>query len=406
MTAAAPVRDDQRFPALDGLRAMGALAVLLTHVGFQSGASLSGPFAGLLARMDWGVALFFAISGFLLFRPYAVAHLDGTPRPRPGTYLWHRALRILPVLWLAVLASALLLPHPNRGPRAFLEHALLVQIYLPDNALEGLTQLWSLATEAAFYLVLPVLGWLATRHGSGRRWCRTVIGLCGVAVLAGPVWMGWCAATGSDRGHLWLPGFVGWFGIGIALAVWQVGRTRGVLEPGSADALAQRTGTVWALAGALFVLVSTPLAGPYDLTSPTAAESVVKNLGYAVIALLVVAPAVAPRTVPSAVVGALSSRPAHVLGSISYGVFAYHVVVLAVVGDRLGLRPFEGGFLPRLAWTLSLSLLLAAASFYLIERPLMRRGRRREPSAGYLVEPAAPAGVPVPTSPSPARARR
>ena len=45
--------------------------------GFTAVTSLNGPFAGLLARLDVGVAIFFAISGFLLYRPHVVAWFEG-----------------------------------------------------------------------------------------------------------------------------------------------------------------------------------------------------------------------------------------------------------------------------------------------------------------------------------------
>src|SRR4051812_9992430 len=147
-----------RFPALDGLRAVGALAVLTTHVGFHSGASLDGPFAGLLARLDVGVAIFFAISGFLLYRPHVVAWFDGTLPPLTLPYLRNRALRILPPLWVAVLLAGVLVPRKDGvGWATYLQHASLTQIYFDGPAADGLTQLWSLATEVAFYLLLPAL---------------------------------------------------------------------------------------------------------------------------------------------------------------------------------------------------------------------------------------------------------
>lgn len=384
----------ERTPALDGLRAVGALAVVLTHVGFQSGASLHGPFAGLLARLDWGVALFFAISGFLLFRPYVVAQLDGTPRPAVRPYLKHRALRILPVLWVAVLLSAALLPHPGRGPLAFLEHAFLVQVYFPDNALEGLTQMWSLATEVAFYLVLPALAAALGRLGSARTWCVRVLLLCAAAQLVGPAWMAWCSASGSARGHLWLPGFVGWFAVGMGLAVWRVGRSNGVLRPTWVDALACRTGSVWALAVAVYAVATTPIAGPYDLAGPTPGQAAVKNVLYAVVAALVMTPTVVSTTRESVALSTLSSRTGHVLGSISYAVFGYHVVVLAVVGRVLGLAAFEGGFWLRLGATVVVSVVLGLASFYLMERPIIRWGRRREADPGYVGREPTPDSVP------------
>jgi peptidoglycan/LPS O-acetylase OafA/YrhL len=378
-----------RFPALDGLRAVGALAVLTTHVGFQSGDALRGPFAGPLARLDAGVALFFVTSGFLLFRPYVVAHLDGERRPAVGRYLWHRALRILPVLWVAVAAAAVLVPTEGAGWADYARHALLVQIYGDHGILQGLSQMWSLATEAAFYLALPLIGWLVCRRRQGRSWVLRVLLLCGLLLPLGAAWMAACTVLGQPGARLWLPGFLGWFGAGMGLAAWQAARARGLLDRSDVDILAARTGTVWAVAASLFVLVSTPLAGPLDLSAPSPGQAATKNLAYGVIGLLVVLPAVgAPGQAPSRAVQACSGKVAHVLGSISYGVFAYHVIVLVLVDRWLGLAPFTGGFAPRFWATLAISVLVASLSFYGMERPLMRRARRREPRSTFVLEPA------------------
>ena len=85
-----------RLPALDALRAVGAAAVIGTHVGFSTGAISRFEWGGLLARLDVGVAIFFVLSGFLLFRPFAAAVATGADRPSVRRYLWRRALRILP----------------------------------------------------------------------------------------------------------------------------------------------------------------------------------------------------------------------------------------------------------------------------------------------------------------------
>jgi len=123
-----------RLPALDALRAVGAAAVVGTHVGFATGATGATAFGGLLARMDVGVAIFFALSGFLLFRPFAYAAATGTRRPGARRYLWRRALRILPAYWLTVLVCLAVLPGNADAPRAdWLRFATLTQIYAPIN---------------------------------------------------------------------------------------------------------------------------------------------------------------------------------------------------------------------------------------------------------------------------------
>src|SRR4051812_50028621 len=89
--AVAPPPGNPRFAPVDGLRAVAACAVVITHTAFLSGFNGHG-FAGqITARLDAGVALFFVISGFLLYRPFVAARLQGRsgpaggrPPPRPG----------------------------------------------------------------------------------------------------------------------------------------------------------------------------------------------------------------------------------------------------------------------------------------------------------------------------------
>ncbi len=193
-----------RFPALDGLRALGALAVLTTHVGFRSGDALHGPFAGILSRMDIGVAIFFAISGFLLYRPHVVAWFEETDPPLTLPYLRNRALRILPALWVAVILAALLVP--NGGPvgwTSYLQHATLTQIYTDVPSVEGLTQLWSLATEVLFYLALPVLARFLTGYERPtRRAVRWRLAVLTFFIVLGPVWMATVYGFGPAAGRL------------------------------------------------------------------------------------------------------------------------------------------------------------------------------------------------------------
>jgi peptidoglycan/LPS O-acetylase OafA/YrhL len=370
----------RRFGSLDGLRALGALGVLSTHVGFASGDALNGPFRGLLARLDVGVAVFFAISGFLLYRPHLVAMVESRSRPRTRTYLWHRGLRILPALWIATLMAGVLLAHDRAvGLGLYLKHALLIHIYFENHQVGGLSQMWSLATEGAFYVLLPLLAWLLSRLGlSNRTDVHRQLMILGLFGVAGPTWMAVVAASGHPSSGLWLPGYLGWFGAGMALAVWQVARSQGLLPDGFPGKLAAYPGTVWACALAVFALATSPLAGPYGLSPATPGQAALKNLLYAVLALLIVFPAVAclDETAEPRAVRALGGRVGHYLGDISYGVFAYHVVVLGVVERLTGHVAFTGRFATLFWLTLSVSVALATLSYRFVERPIMRRGRR------------------------------
>ncbi len=174
------------FAGLDGYRAVAALMVVLTHVAFSTGVVVTaGTWGHLLGRLDFGVALFFLMSGFLLYRPWARAAFDATPRPSLRRYAIRRAARILPLYWVVVVVTLLVLPEIQPvGTDQWWKHLLALQIYLPGGAIEGLSQTWSLCTEISFYVALPVLAVLA---GSGRGrdpWRRQVVLLATLVVVA------------------------------------------------------------------------------------------------------------------------------------------------------------------------------------------------------------------------------
>ena len=368
LESAAPTSDG-RFPALDGVRAVAALAVVLTHVGFQTGQAVSGSGRSVLSRLDIGVAVFFVLSGFLLHRPQAAAALRGTPWPATVPYLWRRALRVLPAYWLAVAAAILLLPD-NRGATLgdWVRQLTLTQVYRGGDLLPGLTQMWSLATEVSFYLALPLLGRLAGRT------LRSQLGLCLAMYATG---IGWQALVAHDvlppHAGYWLPGHADWFALGMALAALSVAAPDRVRE------LAGDGTTCWLGATALFVVAGTPLTGPYGLALLTPSETLTRTVLYGAAAVLLVLPAAVPD--PRGPVGAvLSSRPVAFLGRISYGVFLLHLVVLALVLAGLEVVPFTGSFWRVLAWVTPISLLVAWASLRAVEEPAMRL-RSRGPGA-------------------------
>ena len=178
----------QRVPALTGMRAVAALLVVGTHAAFATGKLTHSYLGAIYARLEIGVAIFFVLSGFLLFRPWALAAATGSPSPLLTRYTRHRLRRIMPGYVVAVLATfavyLVFTPGPNPGQtwHGLLRYLTLTQIYT-DNYLvtylhTGLSQMWSLAVEVSFYAVLPGLAfvllrvrrprWVATRtHPDG-----------------------------------------------------------------------------------------------------------------------------------------------------------------------------------------------------------------------------------------------
>ena len=78
VSAAEPGRPRRTFPLFDWLRALAAIAVVVYHAGpYLAAGSAEGALAPYFARLNVGVAVFFAISGFLLYRPMLTARVQG-----------------------------------------------------------------------------------------------------------------------------------------------------------------------------------------------------------------------------------------------------------------------------------------------------------------------------------------
>jgi peptidoglycan/LPS O-acetylase OafA/YrhL len=199
VTAADRTVADRSFPALNAVRAAGALMVVLTHAAFNTGRINDGWVGAMLARFDFGVTLFFVLSGFLLSRPWFLAAALGRPGPSGRHYLWKRALRILPLYWVVVVVAFLVDPlNDDATWEDWVSQLTLTQLYRHDLLASSLTQMWSLCTEVAFYLVLPLLCVLLTGRRPTTLRLRRVLGGAGLLSVAGVVWRSGC--RGSCRG--------------------------------------------------------------------------------------------------------------------------------------------------------------------------------------------------------------
>lgn len=380
-----------RFAVLDTLRAVGALAVLTTHVAFYSGDyARHGTLGAVLARLDVGVAIFFVLSGFLLARPYlarAALHLAAPPL---GSYYLKRFLRIYPIYAVAVGLALVLLPD-NRGLglRDWLVTLGLANTFVDPLPPEGLTQMWTLGVEVSFYLVLPLL-MLAATGRRGLRVRRVVAVL--LAMIAVTLW--WQLDGAGRAGRVtdapplqWLPAYLVWFGVGIALALAHVLHVTGHRSRVVASVLSagRQPGACWTVAGALLLVAATPLAGPTALVAASPAESLTKNLLYAGIGGLVVLTGVVadPGGRFASVFGARIPRR---LGLISYSLFALHLVILGLLAPALGFPLFGGHGL--LLWVLTVltSLVAAELAYRFVELPGIGLKRRLKRSGARAVE--------------------
>ncbi|MGH2487030.1 MAG: acyltransferase family protein [Ktedonobacterales bacterium] len=177
--------------SLDGLRAVAALSVLTFHAIQLTHDHLllaGADFSFLAFYLQTGVHLFFILSGFLLFMPYARAMLDARPLPSARRFYQRRALRILPAYWVC-LAILVLVALPSYlsifGLKDILFHLALVHddSYYFSRGIEG--PFWTLAVEAQFYLILPLVALGISRIvGASRSVARLVTGLLAFIALA------------------------------------------------------------------------------------------------------------------------------------------------------------------------------------------------------------------------------
>lgn len=389
----APEQNPQ-FPVLDTLRAIGALAVLTTHTSFQSGDYLRhGVWGSLLSRLDIGVAIFFVLSGFLLSRPHIVRAASDRGHPATGRYYWKRFLRIYPVYAVTVVIALAFIPeNDGAGPRDWLRTLLLADVYTTDRLPHGLTQMWSLAAEAAFYIVLPLLMMAALGRSRGVRPGRVVAVMAAMAGLS--VWwhLGLADRVGDVSSGVpttWLPAYLTWFAVGVGLALAHVLYQSGVRSPLPIRLLlsvAAMPGACWAIVAGIMLVAATPLAGPTLFFVATPGESLTKHLLYAAVAGLIVVTGIFP--VPgSRYARLMSARPLRHLGHISYSTFCIHLPLLSLVMAVTGYQLFAGHGLQIWSLTVVLTLVASEVLYFVVEKPGMRLkdlGRRPDdPSASH-----------------------
>lgn len=213
---------------VDGFRGLAILLVLVYHTWLFSWYTPALALFGIgipvdvIARTGYlAVELFFSISGFVLFLPYARRDLAfGAPRSL-RTYAYRRFIKIVPSYTLALVATAASLASLHIAipvVPSIVEHALLLQNFFATDVGRANSVFWSLAIEAQFYIVFPVLA------RAFRRWPVRVAGAMVAGALAYRYGIAHCCLQ-DEPAYRQLPAFLDVFAAGM-LAAYGVVRVR------------------------------------------------------------------------------------------------------------------------------------------------------------------------------------
>jgi len=379
-----------RFASLDGFRAIAALGVVVYHVaGYAGQTNADTVGARFLNNLgNYGVAVFFLLSGFLLYRPFVMHWFRDEPAPDPIVYLRHRFLRILPAYWLALGAFIAfgLIQAKNPQPDFYFTLFSLTQIYRNSFGFAGLTVAWTLCIEVSFYLALPLVAAFIRLIGNRAHTvrmkleaqliglgCLYVISLGYRAMFAGPWSFNADKTHNGWTGHLWLPNYLDWFALGMLLAVCVCWTDMGRRLPRVFQQLANKGWVCWMIAGSCyFILMMARDAGEGGAAGSgkeTTAGMFLRYFFNGTSAFFFLLPGILGRRRESLINRGLSNIVPMYLGTISYGVYLWHKVWIDFLKPDDPKAKYAFGTM--LLVVMALTIVSATLSYYLLERPIM-----------------------------------
>ncbi len=383
------MRSRPRLGNLDVLRALAALSVLAIHAyglgGRNAPIKAEYWYDVPLINLATGVWLFFAISGYVITRPFVDRLVAGAPPPATVPYALRRAARIFPLYWLA-LAALIAIDGGLVGTRPWQlgAHLLLVNNLVPGRQEALFPAAWTLTLEVLFYIAVPLLATAVRRLGrplSPERLARLVI----FSWAASIVFTALADLQGDGQIGLWLRGSLPamWqmFCPGILLAV--APHLRGGQLAHWLVELPARRGAI--VVAAVLLLAGALLGAAAPLRFGIVAYQLLVDASHPLFAVgygLLVAAAIRARP------WAERASWLRDLGLASYGIYLLHPVIAALL-LREGLAPLPHdtvpAFLLHLVVLSVLTVPLALLSWRWLERPALglagRLGQRLGPSA-------------------------
>ncbi len=365
------MRKHGHWPALDGLRGISILLVIVHNIdAFSTASGWLWP-AQLLAQAGWiGVQIFFVLSGFLI----TLILLDTRDSNNYyRAFFARRALRIMPLYYLVLFAGLIVLPAlVELSPERLVsyQHQFWLWTFLTnwaepfDRTVQGFPHFWSLAVEEQFYLLWPLLIRRSSSHGA--------LALCVALMVAALVIR--CAMLFSDA----KPEMIYMF---------TICRMDALAAGGLCALLLRASGTIQYLdrrrhllapcglaLGAAAALLTSGFA-PFAATTLTYGHSLLA-ISIALILLSLVLPH--PPGVSSTLQRLLAFGPLRSTGKYSYAMYVLHIPLFAIAAT-----------LPQSVRTMSLEhpllntviltgccYLAGALSYHVIEKPFLALKRR------------------------------
>lgn len=348
-------RDDD--PVIEALRGWAALMVMATHY-----IQLVTSQTGLWGFASTGVDLFFVLSGYV-FAPY----LFGKPLSL-APHLIRRFFRLYPLYICALLLYVgVHLPASSAWDHFGIHLVMGHTLVSPEAAYYYNAAFWSLPPEVEYYLLLPLLAWSATWFHSARYRFSALLLLAAVMHLA------LVAAAKSDEGitaraiaTIHLPGV--WIEFMWGSMAYALAQHAG----SAATRLLRLVSGLMVLVGMVFLYAS--YVASVDGLASTPPPWIGGNMGVgAALGYCLLLSVLVSAKGQQVTIGKRWFTPWFLfMGQLSYGVYLFHNAAPPLLRR---LWPELGGAALVLL-CVALTLLLATAAHYAIERPLRNYGRR------------------------------